>query len=324
MIRRRSLGLLAALAAPLPLRAQGSAWAPTRPVRLVLPFAPGGLTDILARGLAEPLAARLGQSVVVENRAGAGGNLAAELVARAPADGHTLLVGTQGILVLNSALFARLPYDPDRDFVPLAMMAHQPNMFVVNPRVLPVNSIAELVEAARTRPGGIPCGSPGTGSFAHINLELLRSRAGVEMPHVAFRGSAPMLTALIAGDIGFGVDAIGTSLPHVREGRLRALAVGSLNRLRALPEIPAVSETLAGYDGSAWYGLFAASGTPEAALARLDQDIRAVVASDGYRRLLEERVAEPLPASRAELATLIDTERRVWREVVRVSGARAE
>lgn len=320
-MRRRSLALLPLL--PLPLRAQAT-WAPSRPVRLILPFAAGGLTDILARGLLEGLSARLGQPVLVENRAGAGGNIAAEFVARAAPDGHTLLVATQGIMVLNSALFQRLPYDPDRDFVPLAMMAHQPNLFVVNPRILPVSSMAELIALARSRPGGIPGGSPGTGSFAHINLELLRSRAGVEMPHVAFRGSAPMLTALMAGDIGLGVDALGTSLPLIQDGRLRALAVGSLNRLRALPEIPALAETLPGFDASAWYGLFAPSATPEPILARLDQEIRATIASDSYRRLLEDRIAEPMPASRAELVEVLAQDRRIWREVVRVSGARAE
>lgn len=323
MIRRRSLAVLAALAAPLPLRAQ-DAWAPTRTVRLVVPFAAGGLTDILARGLTEGLAARLGQPVVVENRAGAAGNIAAEAVARAPADGHTLLIATQGIILLNSALFQRLSYDPDRDFVPLALLAHQPNLFVVNPRVLPVSNIAELIQAARTRPGGVPGGSPGTASFAHINLELLRYRAGVEMPHVAFRGSSLMLTALLAGDIPFGVDAAGTSLPLVRDGRIRALAVGSAERLRALPDIPAVSETLPGFDASAWYGVFAHSGTPEPALARLDQEIRAVLASEQYRRLLDERMAEPVPDTRPQLVTRMERERQVWREVVRASGARAE
>lgn len=323
MISRRSFALLATAAAPLPLRAQG-AWAPARPVRLVVPFAAGGLTDILARGLADGLSGRLGQSVVVENRAGAAGNIAAEAVARAPADGHTLLVASQGIILLNSALFQRLSYDPDRDFVPLSILAHQPNLFVVNPNVLPVSSIAELIEAARTRPGGVPGGSPGTASFAHINLELLRYRANVEIPHVAFRGSSPMLTALIAGDIPFGVDAAGTSLPQVREGRIRALAVGSAERLRALPDIPAVAETLPGFDASAWYGIFAHSGTPEPVLARLDDDIRAVLASEQYRRLLEDRIAEPVPDTRAQLAARLERERQVWREVVRVSGARAE
>jgi tripartite-type tricarboxylate transporter receptor subunit TctC len=323
MIRRRSLALLATLAAPLPLRAQ-EIWAPSRPVRLVVPFAAGGLTDILARGLTDGLSARLGQPVVVENRAGAAGNIAGETVARAPADGHTVLVASQGVILLNSALFQRLPYDPDRDFVPLAIMAHQPNLFVVNPRVLPVSNIAELIQAARSRPGGVPGGSPGTASFAHINLELLRYRAGVELPHVAFRGSAPMLTALLGGDIPFGVDAVGTSLPLVRDGRLRALAVGSAERLRALPDIPAVAETLPGFDASAWYGLFAHSATPEGALARLDREIRAVMASEPYRRLLDERLAEPVPDTRAQLATRLERERQVWREVVRVSGARAE
>lgn len=322
MIPRR---LLLAAPALLPAaRARAQAWVPARPVRLVLPFAPGGLTDILARGLAEPLAQRLGQPVLVENRAGAGGNLAGEAVARAAPDGHTLLVATQGILALNKALYARLAYDPDVDFAPLAMLAVQPNLIVAQPRALPAPTLAALLDAARARPGAVAYGSAGTGSFTHLSMELLRHQAGVEMTHIAYRGSAPMLTDLVAGTIPVGVDGIGTSLPLLRAGSVVALAVTSAARFPALPEIPAVGETLPGFDASPWYGVFAPAATPEAVLAALDAAIRAVLEGPGFRRLLSDRLADPMPVPRAELPALLAREREVWQAAVRRSGASAE
>ena len=188
-LSRRAL-LATALAAPVVARAQGP-WVPTRPMRLVLPFAPGGLTDILARACAEQLQARIGQPVVVENRAGAGGNLAAEAVARSTPDGTTLLVATQGIIAINKALYPRLAYDPDTEFTAIAMLAQQPNLLVVSPRALPdVTNVAQLVARIRATPGGMPYGSNGVGSFTHLSMELFRAAAGVEMTHVPYRGSA--------------------------------------------------------------------------------------------------------------------------------------
>ncbi len=321
-MRRRIL--LAALAAPAVARAQG-AWAPSRVVRLVLPFAPGGLTDILARAAAEALQPVLGQAVVVENRAGAGGNLAAEAVARAAPDGHTLLVATQGIIAINKALYPRLSYDPDADFTPVAMLAQQPNLMVVSPRALPnVTSVAELIAAIRAAPGGMAYGSNGAGSFTHLSMELFRSAAGLAMTHVPYRGSAPLLTDMIAGTVPVALDGLATSAPQVRAGALRAIAVTSGGRFRAMPEVPAIAETLPGFDASPWYGVFAHSATPAPVLAALEAAFRSVLEGPAWAAVLAGREADPMPQGRAALATLMERERRVWREAVQRSGATAE
>jgi tripartite-type tricarboxylate transporter receptor subunit TctC len=313
--RRASLALLAA---PTVARAQ------SRPLRLVVPFAPGGLTDILARAVAEQLQPRLGQPVVVENRAGAGGNLAAEAVARAAPDGTTLLVATQGIIAINKALFARLAYDPDADFVALAMLAQQPNLLVVSPPALPdVDSVAALIAKAKAQPG-LPYGSNGVGSFTHLSMELFRAMAGVAMTHVPYRGSAPLLTDMVAGTIGVGFDGLATSAPQVRGGTLKAIGVTSAQRFRAMPEVPAVAETLAGFDASPWYGVFAQSAVPEAVLAPLEAAFRGVLESEAWRAVLTQREADAMPQGRAALAAMMERERRVWREAVQRSGARAE
>ncbi|WP_439598351.1 Bug family tripartite tricarboxylate transporter substrate binding protein [Falsiroseomonas sp.] len=321
----RRLVLGAGLAAPFAARGQ-DAWRPSRPIRLILPFAPGGLTDILARAVADRLSPVFGQPVVVENRAGAGGNLAAEAVARATPDGHTLLVATQGIIAINKALFARLPYDPDEDFVPLAMLAQQPNLLVVSPRALPnVTNLQQLVAAVRATPGGMPYGSNGVGSFTHLSMELLRAVAGLEMTHVPYRGSAPLLTDMVAGTIPFAFDGLATSAPQVGPGgALRAIAVTSGTRFRAMPEVPAVAETVPGFDASPWYGIFAQSKLDEPVLDALEAGFRRVLESPEWAALLEQRQADAMPQGRVALAQVMARERRVWREAVARSGARAD
>ncbi|MCC7428347.1 MAG: tripartite tricarboxylate transporter substrate binding protein [Alphaproteobacteria bacterium] len=313
----------ALLAAPGILRAQG-AWAPSRPVRLVLPFAAGGLTDILARALAEQLSPRLGQPVVVENRGGAGGNIAGEAVARAPADGHTLLVASQGLLAVNQALYQRLPFDPNKDFTPVAMLATQPNVIVVNPRVNPAKTLAEVIAAVKAQPGRLTHASNGTGSLTHLTFEVLKAQAGLDMIHVPYRGSAPALTDLIAGNVWIAMDGIGTSLGHIRGGTFHPIAVTTKNRSRGLPNVPPIADTLAGFDSPGWYVVAAHGATPEPILARLDADIRAAIATAPFQKLLEDRVADPEPASRAELVQMLARERQVWAEAVRRSGAKAD
>ena len=322
--RRHGLMALPAALAASAARAQPAAWRPSRPLRLVLPFAPGGLTDILARQAAEALGARLGQPAVVENRAGAGGNLAAEAVARAAPDGHALLVGTQGILEINKALYARLPYDPDEDFVPLGMLGQQPNLLVASPRRFPTQSLAEVLAEARGRPGGLSYGSNGAGSFTHLSMELLRARTGTGMTHVPYRGSAPMLTDLIAGTLDLAFDGLGTSLPQVSAGALRALAVSSATRSAALPAVPAVAETVPGFEATPWYGVFAAAGTPPGILAALEAALQSVLADPAWARILAERQVDPLPGGRAALAAHIARERVVWRGIVQATGAKAD
>ena len=326
MLHRRAL-LGAGLAIPAiaqGARAQG-AWVPTRPVRLVLPFAPGGLTDILARAVAEQLSARWGQPVVVENRAGAGGNLAAEAVARAPADGHTLLVATQGIIAINSVLFPRLTYNPDADFTPIGILAQQPNLMVVSPRALPqVTTVAQLLEAAARMPGGLSYGSNGVGSFTHLTMELLRAQTGVPMTHVPYRGSAPLLTDMIAGTIPVAFDGLGTSAPQVRSGALRAIGVTSAERFRAMPDVPAIAETVPFFFASPWYAVFAQAAAPAPILDALHAAFRAVLESPAWAAVLTQREADAMPQERGLLNDIMARERRVWRDAVQRSGARAE
>ncbi|WP_137181572.1 tripartite tricarboxylate transporter substrate binding protein [Roseomonas sp. AR75] len=320
--RRAALTLLA-----MPAIAQAqSAWTPGRPMRLVVPFAPGGLTDILARACAEQLQARIGQTVVVENRGGAGGNLAAELVARATPDGSTVLVATQGIIAINKALYARLPYDPDADFTPIGMLGQQPNLLVVSPKAAPdVTNVTQLIAKAKATTGGLNYGSNGVGSFTHLSMELFRSMAGIEMTHVPYRGSAPLLTDMIAGTIPVAFDGLATSAPQVGQGGpLRAIAVSSGQRFRAMPEVPAVAETLPGFDASPWYGLFIQSALPEPIQAGLEAAFKAVLESPDWAAVLQQRRADAMPQGRAALVPLMARERQVWREAVQRSGARAD
>jgi tripartite-type tricarboxylate transporter receptor subunit TctC len=292
---------------------------------MVVPFAPGGLTDILSRACAEQLQARIGQPVVVENRPGAGGNLAAETVARAAPDGTTLLVATQGIIAINKAMFSRLSYDPEADFTPIAMLAQQPNLLVVSPRALPdVTDVAGLIAKARATPGGMPYGSNGVGSFTHLSMEIFRAAAGITMTHVPYRGSAPLLTDMIAGTVPVAFDGLGTSAPQVRAGALRAIAVSGGRRFRAMPEVPSVAETLPGFDASPWYGVFAQSALPEAMQAGLEAAFRAVLESPAWAAVLTQREADAMPQGRAALAQMMARERRVWGDAVRASGAKAD
>jgi tripartite-type tricarboxylate transporter receptor subunit TctC len=327
VIGRRGAVVGAGLLAASGARAQ--AWAPTRPVRLVVPFAPGGLTDILARALAEQLQPRLGQSVIVENRAGAGGNLAAEAVARAEPDGHTLLVATQGIIAINSVLFRRLPYDPDADFTPLAFMARQPNLLVANPKFVGGGSVDNVILMAKIAMVGaaaapLAYGSNGVGSFTHLSMELFRMQAGITLTHVPYRGSAPMLADLIGGQITLAMDAVGTAMPHVTAGTLRAVAVTSAARAPSLPGIPAIAETLPGYDASPWYGVFGPARAPAPVLARLEAELRGVLDGPAWKALLAQRQADPVAEDRAALIRMLSAEVPAWREAVRASGATAD
>jgi tripartite-type tricarboxylate transporter receptor subunit TctC len=323
---RRSLLLAAPALLPLvrAASAQAPGWRPARPVRLVVPFAPGGFTDILAREMADRLAPPLGQPVLVENRAGAGGNIAAEAVVRAAPDGLTLLVATQGIVEISKALFSQLSYDPDADLVPLGMLAAQPNLLVVGRSRFPDQDLAQVLAAAKTRNGGLSYGSNGAGSFTHLSMELLRSLAGVPMVHVPYRGSAPMLTDLMAGHIDLAFDGLGTSLPQVTDGGLRAVAVSSARPAAVLPAVPPVAATVPGFDATPWYGVFAATSVPQPVRQALEAVLQGVLASPAWAQLLRDRQAEPLPGGSAELATMIAREREVWRDVVRKTGTRAD
>jgi len=321
--RRQALALaaVAGLASP---RALGQGW-PSRPIRLVLGFPAGGTADVIGRLVGERLAAALGQSVVVENRAGASGNIAAEHVARSAPDGYTLLLGTQGTHAANAALFARLPYDPVADFVPIAPVASVPNILVVTTG-LPVADVAGFVAYAKANPNRIRFGSSGNGTSIHLAGELFKVIAGIEMEHVPYRGSAPALTDLVAGRIEAMFELVPGVRGQIASGGVRALAVASRARMPAVPGVPTFGEV--GYPEfvtGAWFGVFAPAGTPEPVVTRLARELAAMTGPGGSLvSRLEEVGAEPMSATPEAFRAFIAAETTRWAEVVRRSGARLD
>lgn len=320
--RRAALALTAGAALAAPVRAQAAF--PARPLRILVPFAAGGTTDILARAVGERLSAAFGQPVVVDNRGGAGGTVAGEAFARSDPDGHTLLVATASLICINKALYARLPFDPDADFLPVAMLAQQPNVLVVNPRQLPMATLPELIAHIRANPGRVNFASSGTGSQLHLTGEMFRAAVGVEMTHVPYRGSAPAMTDLVAGTVPMMFDGLGTALPQLRGGAIRALGVASAADNAALPGVPTIASVLPGFLSVNWTGLFALRGTPEAVVARIDAETRRALAGPEMATLFRDRAFDPMPIPRAELPTFVAAESTRWREAVRTSGARAD
>jgi tripartite-type tricarboxylate transporter receptor subunit TctC len=291
---------------------------PERPIRMIVPFAPGGGTDINARILADPLSKVLGQTVVVDNRPGAGSIIGTDLAAKATPDGYTILLGTSSLAV-NYAVYKRLPYDARRDFSPISQVSDQPNMMVVNPS-LPANSLKELISLVQSQPGKFTFGSPGTGTATHLASVLLISRFNGEMIHVPYKGTGPALTALISGEISVYLSTFASALPHVKNGRLRALAVTGAKRSGPLPDVPTVSQAgVPGYVHLTWYGMLAPRGTPPAVVAKLNKAVVGVLKSDQVSKLYDAQGLNPVPTTPAEFAKKIDEESRKWVEVVRAN-----
>ena len=295
---------------------------PVKPIRLVAPFAPAGTIDVLARAIGQRLTEAWGQPVVVENRPGAGGNIGTESVAKSAADGYTMLLISVGF-ASNPALYSKLPFDPIKDFAPVTLVATTQNVLIVHPSV-PARSARELIQLAKSRPGQLNFGSSGTGTSQHLAGELFKSMAGVQMQHVPYRGSAPALTALIGGEVSLMFNNLLTALPHVKAGRLRALAVTSAERSPAAPEIPTMAESgLPGYDVSTWYGLLVPTGTPKEIVAKLNAElVRILNLTDVKERL--GNVVELTPSTPDQFAAHIRQEMVRWAKVVKQSGARAD
>jgi tripartite-type tricarboxylate transporter receptor subunit TctC len=293
-------------------------------IRIVVPFTPGGSTDILARALAPKLAAALGQNVVVDNKPGAGGSLGAAEVAKAEPDGNTLLMGHIGTLAVNPSMYAKLAYDPVKSFVPVAYVARVPNVLVVN-AASPIRSLKDLVDAARKQPGRLTYSSGGNGSAAHITFESLKLRAQVFMLHIPYRGTAPSVTDVIAGQVDCTFTGAPAVIPHVRSGRLRALAVSSPQRLAALPDVPTVAESgYPGFEADQWYGIVAPAGTPAAVVARVNAEInKALVLPDVAQQLAVEG-ATPVPGTPQSFGDLIRREIPRWAEVVKAGNVKPE
>jgi tripartite-type tricarboxylate transporter receptor subunit TctC len=323
MHRRRPL-LLAAASAALPSAARAqAAWAPERPVRLIVGFAAGGSTDVTARLVAAALSERLGQPVVVENRPGAGGNIAAEAAARAAPDGHTLLMGVSGILAANPALYRNLPFDPVRDFAPISQIAFIPNLVVVHPD-LPAADLAGFVAHAKANAGRVHYGSAGNGTSLHLAGALLAARAGLALVHVPYRGGAPATTDLLSGKIQMLASPLVEVVAHVQAGRLRPLAVTTARRSPLLPDVPTVAETIPGFEVALWNGLLAPAGTPPPAIARFAAEAAAALRGAELRNKLAEQGSEPAPSTPEEFARFIRAEIPRWTEIVRLSGATAD
>ncbi|WP_149539950.1 Bug family tripartite tricarboxylate transporter substrate binding protein [Siccirubricoccus phaeus] len=318
--RRALLAAPALLAAISPGRAQP--W-PARPIRLIVPFPAGGTTDLLARLLADGLGARLGQSVVAENRGGAAGVIAAEMAARAEPDGHTLLFASIGTVAILPNLHARIGWRPE-DLLPIAYFADVPNVIVVRADG-PYRTLAELLAAARARPGELSYASSGNGSSLHLSGEMLKAAANVDILHIPFRGGADSVNQLLGGRIDLAVNNLPSAIAMVRDGKLRALAVTTAERTPALPDVPTVAESgLPGYEATAWFGLQAPRGTPQPILERLNAETRAIGADPTARARAEAVGARLRPGSIAEFAAFSAAENTKWAEVIRRAGAKVD
>jgi tripartite-type tricarboxylate transporter receptor subunit TctC len=304
---------------------------PNKPVRIVVPFAPGGTTDLLARALAPELSKALGQSFVVENKPGAGGNIGADLVAKSPADGYTILMGTVGTHGINKSLYARMPFDPQKDFAPITLVAGVPNVMVVNAekaRAANINTVADFVRFTQANPGKLNMASSGNGTSIHLAGELFKSMAGVFMTHLPYGGSGPAVLGLLAGDTDVMFDNLPSALPHIKTGKLKALAVTSAQRSAVLPDVPTVEQAggavLKGYEASSWFGLLAPAGTSADVVNRLHLEVAKALNSPAIKERLLAQGAIPSGNTPAEFARLIDGEIKKWAPVVKASGAKVD
>lgn len=308
--------------------AHAQSW-PSKPIRIIVPFPPGGTTDIVARSLGVELQRMWQQPVVIENRPGAGGNIGADLVAKSPNDGYTLLMGTVGTHAINAALFAqsgnKMPFDPVKDFVPITLAAGVPNVMVVNAKV-PVNSVTEFIAYAKARPGQLNMASSGNGTSIHLTGELFKTMTGTYMVHLPYRGSAPAMNDLLAGNTNVMFDNLPSALPHIKSGRLRALAVTSLVRSPALPDTPTIEEAanLKGFDASSWFGLFAPAGTSRAIVDKIQADVAKALAMPEVRERFVAQGAQPGGSTPDQFAAFIRAETDKWTRVVKISNAKVD
>ena len=327
--RRIACALVAATLAlaALPLSAQTF---PSKPIRLVVPYPPGGPLDTAARTLAERVKDSLG-TVVVENRPGAGGNLGVDHVAKQPADGYTLVIGAVATHAINPWLFSKLPYDPVKDFAPVTLIAHVPNVLVMTPETAAkygINSLADLISYAKKNPGRLNYASGGNGSGGHMAGELLKSMAGIFAVHIPYAGAAPAQLGLLAGQTDFMFDNLASAAPQIRAGKLRAFAVTTAQRAASFADIPTVAEAggkeLAGFDVSTWFGVLAPAGTPPAVVNQLNTAMRNALTSNEMRERLARMGAEPAPSTPAGFAAFMQSELAKYQRIVKFSGAKVD
>ena len=296
---------------------------PAKAVRIVVPYAAGGPYDEVARVLAPRLHEIWGQPVIVDPRGGAGGNLGTDMVAKAPPDGYTLLIGNAGPITINASLYKKLPYDPQKDLAPVTLMMTSPMVLVVHPSV-PVKSVKDLVALAKSKPGRINYASAGVGNLQHLGMELLQSLAGMKMNHVPYKGAAPAFVDVIGGQVELMFANITGAMPHVHSGRLRAAAVSSAKRSPVLPSVPSVAETYPQFDITTWMGFFAPGGTPRDIVAKVGDDMRRVLQRPDLRERFAAQGAEVVAAPPAELAQLIRRETMLYAKVIQQAGIKPE
>jgi len=319
---RQLRGIAAILCMACASAASAQAW-PAKPIRMILAFPPGGPTDIVARVLGAKLTDQLGQQVLVDNKPGAGGNIGAELAAKAPNDGYTIFYNTSAI-VINPALYGRSNYDTLKDFVPVTLTAAIPMVLVVHPAI-PVKTMKEFVDHVKSRPGQVNYSSSGTGTITHLASAMLASQMGFTAQHIAYKGSAPGLVDLAAGQTQFMTDTINTALPYVKDGRLRAIAITSAKRSSVLPDMPTFAESgMPGFDAAAWQGVVVPTGTPQEIVTRLSTELNRALADSGVRQRLAVQGADALGGSPAEYGAYIRAEMPRWAKAIKESGAKAE
>jgi tripartite-type tricarboxylate transporter receptor subunit TctC len=316
----RAFSLLAFLCLPLVTLAQPF---PSKPVKLIVPSTPGDSADLVARVISAKLAERWGQAVSVENRPGAGGVVGTESVANSPADGYTVIMGNAGSHAINQALYPRLPYDVLRAFVPITLLAATPNVFVINPAV-PAKSVAEFIALAKKEPGKFSYASAGNGSSAHLNAEMLKAFAGIELLHIPYKGAGPAIADVMAGHAQLMIGNLPQFLPHIKSGKLRALAVTSTTRFAATPDLPPMAESVPGYEARSWFGLFAPAATPKEVVAKWHADAVAVLAIPEISKRIIELGFDVVGNSPDAFGALVREDIAKWQRVVKMSGAKVD
>ena len=320
----KSMGSLLAgvLLACMSFGAFAQAW-PAKPIKLVAPSTPGDAPDVIARLVADKLSVALGQQVVVDNKPGAGGVVGSESVAKSAPDGYTLIMGNAGSHGINAAVYSRLPYDIQRDFAPVSQVAIAPNVMVINPSV-PANSVAEFIAYAKSQPGKLSYASGGNGSSAHMSMELFKSMAGIDVQHIPYKGSSPALTDLIGGQVAVFIGNMPPTVPHIKSGKLRALAVTTRTRSALMPELPTIADTLPGYETVAWFGVLAPAGTPPDVVNRLSVEIGKIARSPEMRDKLLAMGAEPVGGTPEEFKAVVDRDIAKWKPLAQKVGIKID
>lgn len=323
----QTLGAVCSVAAMSFVALTGNAQAqtdyPNKPIKIVVPFAPGGAADTTARLISEPLAKQLGQPVIVENKPGGGATIGASFVASAPADGYTLLYTTPGPQITNPYLMSKLPYDPDKDLIPVTRLSWFPNVLVVNPK-LPVNNVAELIAYAKKNPGKVNFGSAGIGASSHLAGELFKSAANVDITHVPYKGTGQAVSDLVAGNLQMVIDSLSVYLPYIKSGQVRVLAIAMPQRSPLLPDVPPVSDVLKGFDATAVNYLTAPAGTPPAVISKLNKAIVAVMADPALQERMITMGMIPKTSTPEEMANEVKSEQIKWKKVIQDSGAKPD